>query len=127
MQAVRQTGTRAERALAAELDRDGVAYRANAPIVPSLRRRADFLFEEERLVVFVDGCFWHRCPLHATDPKANRVWWMAKLEVNRLRDLDTNRRLRRTGWKVLRVWEHEDPPRAARRVLRALGRARQRG
>jgi DNA mismatch endonuclease (patch repair protein) len=68
------------------------------------------------VAVYVDGCYWHSCPVHATVPKANRDWWRAKLEANVARDRDTDERLRAAGWLVLRVWEHEAAPEAANRV-----------
>jgi len=70
----------------------------------------------------IDGCFWHCCPVHATQPKANAAWWRAKLAGNVARDRDTDRRLRQAGWRVLRVWEHGDMSRAALRVERAVRR-----
>jgi DNA mismatch endonuclease, patch repair protein len=70
--------------------------------------------------VFVDGCFWHGCPEHASWPKANAEWWKAKIEANRARDRDTDRRLTEAGWMVIRVWEHEDTVTAADRVESAI-------
>lgn len=70
--------------------------------------------------MFVDGCFWHRCPHHATTPARNRAWWQEKLAANVARDRDTDRRLRAEGWLVLRFWEHEDPSEAARTILQAV-------
>ena len=76
--------------------------------------------------MYVDGCFWHGCPIHGTWPKANAVWWRDKIEGNRQRDLDTDRTLRLAGWTSVRVWEHEDVPVAAARVADALQAARAR-
>ena len=73
------------------------------------RRRPDIVFTRKRVAVFVDGCFWHSCPLHATVPKSNRDWWVAKLGRNVARDRETDDLLRVLGWTVLRFWEHEDP------------------
>jgi DNA mismatch endonuclease, patch repair protein len=72
-----------------------------------LRVRADFVFRKERVAVFVDGCFWHGCPRHATKPKGNAAFWRKKLAANKARDRRVNRALRRAGWRVLRLWEHE--------------------
>jgi DNA mismatch endonuclease (patch repair protein) len=79
---------------------------ANLPEIP--RRRADVLFTRRRIAVFVDGCFWHACPLHGTAPQNNGEWWRAKLARNVARDRDTDQRLDDLGWVVLRFWEHED-------------------
>jgi len=81
-----------------------------------LRRRADIAFTKGRLAVFVDGCFWHGCPTHGTWPKANAGWWKAKIEGNRRRDADTDDRLRAQGWFVVRLWAHDDPGVASRRI-----------
>ncbi|HSH95666.1 MAG TPA: very short patch repair endonuclease [Roseimicrobium sp.] len=67
----------------------------------------DFVFQKLKLAVFVDGCFWHACPLHATKPKGNAAFWRKKLSGNQARDRLVNRTLRRNGWRVLRIWEHE--------------------
>jgi len=67
----------------------------------------DFVFLEHRLVVFVDGCFWHNCPKHGTLPWANRSFWREKLNRNIARDRLVNLTLRRNSWRVLRVWQHD--------------------
>jgi DNA mismatch endonuclease (patch repair protein) len=69
--------------------------------------RPDFVFKDHRVAVFIDGCFWHGCPLHCTSPNANRDFWGKKLKVNRTRDRLVNRLLRRQRWTVLRIWEHQ--------------------
>jgi DNA mismatch endonuclease (patch repair protein) len=69
--------------------------------------KPDFVFPKLRLAIFVDGCFWHNCPQHATKPKNNADFWERKLEANKARDLLVNRTLRNAGWRVLRIWEHE--------------------
>lgn len=63
--------------------------------------------------MFVDGCFWHRCPEHGTLPKANARWWRDKLDANVSRDRDTDARLQAAGWTVVRVWEHDAAQEAA--------------
>ncbi len=67
------------------------------------------MFPRRRVAVYVDGCFWHWCPSHRTIPKANRDWWVTKLEANEARDRATDVQLEEEGWTVLRFWEHEDP------------------
>jgi DNA mismatch endonuclease (patch repair protein) len=99
----------------------GLRYRVDAALpVPSVRRRADLLFTGAKVAVFVDGCFWHRCPVHGTSPRNNAEWWSAKLDANVARDRDTDRRLQQAGWASLRVWEHEETASAASRVVAAV-------
>ncbi|MYT71529.1 T/G mismatch-specific endonuclease [Streptomyces sp. PsTaAH-137] len=87
----------------------GLRYRLNVP-VPGIRRRTiDITFGKDRIAVFMDGCFWHGCPQHATQPKSNADWWRTKLDKNMTRDHETTRHLEESGWTVLRFWEHEDP------------------
>jgi DNA mismatch endonuclease (patch repair protein) len=89
-----------------------------------VRRRADVVFPARRLAVFVDGCFWHGCDVHARSSKTNAGWWARKIAANKARDRETDARLLGHGWTVVRVWEHEDPESAADRVAAALERAR---
>jgi DNA mismatch endonuclease (patch repair protein) len=107
-------------ALRSELHRRGLRYRIHRPIEGLVRIRPDVVFVAARVAVFVDGCFWHRCPEHASDPKANARWWREKLARNVDRDRRTDSALKALGWKVMRVWEHEDPVAAARRVQAAI-------
>src|SRR4051794_40647155 len=113
MRRTRQHGTAPELAIRSELHRKGLRYRVQRPLVIDERRKADISFPKERVAVFVDGCFWHSCPQHATRPRANAEFWAEKLARNRTRDRDTDRRLAEAGWTVVRVWEHEAPARAA--------------
>jgi len=78
------------------------------------------VFPRKRVAVYVDGCFWHSCPQHATSPKNNAQWWADKLAANVVRDRDTDTRLAAAGWRVVRIWEHENPAEAADRVQAAL-------
>ena len=82
--------------------------------------RPDFVFPKLRLAVFVDGCFWHGCPKHETKPKNNAAFWRRKLAGNKARDQVVTRTLRRNGWRVLRLWEHELARRNAARLLRRI-------
>ena len=91
---------------------------------PQLTVRPDFVFRKQRTVIFVDGCFWHGCPKHATKPKNNRAFWQRKLAANKTRDRVVTRTLRTQGWRVLRVWEHElakkNETQLVRRILERL-------
>lgn len=113
MQRQARKDTKPELALRGELWRRGLRYRVDVAPLPKMRRRADIVFTKAKVAVYVDGCFWHSCPEHATVPKSNRDWWIEKLAVNVRRDRDTDQRLRSAGWEVVRVWEHEDPSGAA--------------
>src|SRR5262249_51286489 len=104
-----------ERALRSELHRRGLRFVIDRT-VDGTRRRADIVFRGPRIVVYVDGCYWHSCPTHGTTPKENREWWKEKFEANRRRDADTDARLTQAGWRVLRFWEHDDPATAAEKV-----------
>lgn len=86
----------------------GMRFRTHVRPVGGLRRQADVVFPRERVAVFVDGDFWHRCPVHYRPPKANREWWEAKIARNVARDRETDDALRAAGWLPIRVWEHED-------------------
>lgn len=94
----------------------GLRYRLDVAIVPGTRRRVDIAFPNAKVAIFVDGCFWHRCPSHGTSPNSNADWWAAKLDGNVARDRDTDVRLGSAGWTVFRVWEHEDMVAASERV-----------
>lgn len=120
MAKVRQKGTDAEVALRRELYRSGLRYRVDFEVLKKPRRVADVAFPGLRIAVFVDGCFWHGCPEHATWPKQNSEFWRQKIEANRLRDSDTNSRLFNDGWTVLRFWEHESPTKAAETVVQTV-------
>lgn len=84
-----------------------------------MRRRADLVFPRKQVAVYVDGCFWHGCPVHGTWPKNNAEWWRQKIQGNQARDRDTDRQLRDAGWTIVRVWEHEAAG-AADKVAQAL-------
>lgn len=118
--------TTPELALRRALHAMGLRYRVERQVLPGSRRRADIVFGPARVAVFVDGCFWHSCPEHATAPRANADWWAAKLQRNRERDADTDEQLRRLGWLAVRVWEHEDTLTAAERVRDLVLRRRAR-
>lgn len=101
-------------------------FRLDERVHPAVRGRADIVFRAERVAIYVDGCFWHGCPDHATSPKSNAEWWQEKLEANRLRDATATARLQAAGWCVLRFWEHEDPNAVARVISSAVAKARRR-
>lgn len=122
MQATGRRDTAPELAIRRELHRRGLRYRVEVKLAELPRRRMDIVFTRARLVVLVDGCFWHGCPEHGTSAKANAGYWTAKIAANQARDQDTDERLAAAGWTVLRLWEHEKPAAAADRVGGYLGR-----
>ena len=116
MATLARSDTAPEIALRRELHAMGLRYRLQIPVPGNRRRRIDVAFTRQKIAVFVDGCYWHGCPQHGTRPVANREWWDWKIQRNRDRDSDTNRLLEEQGWRVLRVWEHEEPSVSAARV-----------
>ena len=116
MKAAKPRDTAPEKALRSALHRRGLRFRLDERPIKDLNRRADIVFRSARVAVFVDGCFWHGCPIHGTQPKANAEFWKNKIERNKERDLDTNARLKEAGWAVVRVWEHEDPERVSQEI-----------
>jgi DNA mismatch endonuclease (patch repair protein) len=116
--------TQVEIALRRRLHAAGLRYRIHRRPVLGVRREADIVFGPARVAVFVDGCFWHGCPEHATWPKHNAEFWREKIEGNRRRDANTDTRLADAGWLVIRVWEHEGIDAAAARVQRAVAARR---
>ncbi len=116
MQGNRSIDTRPELALRSELHRRGYRFRKSVAPVAGVRCRADVVFARARVAVFVDGCFWHRCPEHGTRPRTNSSYWQVKLDRNVARDRRNDDALTASGWTVVRVWEHEDVRDAADRV-----------
>ncbi len=108
--------TTPELAIRRSLHARGFRYFVDRRPVPELRTRADLVFVSDRVAVFVDGCFWHGCPDHATSPRNNADWWRAKLDANKQRDRRSTEALEAAGWAIVRIWEHEDPAEAADRI-----------
>lgn len=116
MKAAKPRDTAPEKALRSALHRRGLRFRIDEKPLQSLNRRADIVFRSVKVAVFVDGCFWHGCPIHGTQAKANAEYWTWKIRQNQERDLDTTSRLEAAGWVVIRVWEHEDPEEASQKI-----------
>jgi len=112
----RRRDTEPEVAIRKVLHAMGLRFRVTLPIPDMPRRTMDIAFTRARVAVFVDGCFWHVCPEHATSPASNAEWWAHKLSKNQARDLATNSHLTALGWEVVRIWEHDDPIEAASRI-----------
>lgn len=120
MQSNKGRDTKPELALRRAVHALGMRYRVSARPLPAVRRTADLLFTRAHVAVFMDGCFWHGCPEHHTKSATNAAYWAEKVRRNRERDAETDRLLMDAGWKVIRVWEHEDPVEAAHRVARVV-------
>ncbi|MFG1606014.1 very short patch repair endonuclease [Actinoplanes sp. NPDC049265] len=115
--------TKPELALRRAVHALGLRYFVSRRPIRAVRRTADLVFPRARVAVFLDGCFWHGCPVHHTVAKTNAEFWASKVETNRRRDRQTNAALREAGWTVVRVWEHDDPAEAALRVKEAIAAA----
>lgn len=113
-------GTEPEWRLRRLLHARGLRYKLHRRDLPG---RPDIVFARARLVIFVDGCFWHQCPDHGVLPKNNREWWRTKLDGNVARDRSKDKALVALGWRVVRVWEHEDPEAIAAYVAGLVRRA----
>jgi DNA mismatch endonuclease (patch repair protein) len=108
MQANRRTDTKPEVRLRAALHRRGYRFRKDLRLdLDGARVRPDIVFTRKRIAVFVDGCFWHLCPLHGRQPKVNDWYWGPKLQRTVERDLAATAALEAAGWAVVRLWEHE--------------------
>ena len=121
MRANRRRDTLPERRLRSALHRQGRRFRIDLPVEVSGRRvRPDIVFTRRRVAVFVDGCFWHACPVHGQLPRANESYWMPKLRRNQERDQADDVALQRGGWTVVRLWEHEHIDGAVAKIQAAL-------
>lgn len=121
----RSSDTRMELRVRSLLHRAGLRFRKGLAIhTGDVRVRPDIVFTRVRVAVFLDGCFWHGCPEHGTQPRHNSNYWSAKLERNAARDSRVKEALERDGWTVLRFWEHERPEDvvvAVRKVVASAG------
>jgi DNA mismatch endonuclease (patch repair protein) len=124
MQSNKGRDTKPEIALRSAVHALGLRYRVSTRPLKTLRRTADLVFPKVRVAVFLDGCFWHGCPRHHTVAATNAKFWSDKVQANRTRDQDTDRRLAEAGWASVRVWEHEDPVEAADLIRAVLARRR---
>lgn len=101
----------------------GWRYRVNSRPEPDIRRTGDLVFTRRRIVVLIDGCFWHGCQTHFVLPKTRTEWWAAKIAANRRRDAETTQLWSDRGWLVLRFWEHQPSAEVAAQIEAALKRA----
>ncbi len=117
----RRRDTRPELALRSALHRSGLRFRVDFPLwAGQVRVRPDIVFRRQRVVVFVDGCFWHGCADHYVAPRVNDSFWAGKLVSNRARDRLVNHSLEEERWMVVRIWEHIQISQAFETVVDAL-------
>ncbi|KUI23030.1 very short patch repair endonuclease [Mycobacterium sp. GA-2829] len=116
MSAQLSRNTKIEMRLRSALHSRGLRYRLHQRPLRQHRRTADVVFGRAKVAVYVDGCFWHGCPQHATWPKRNAEFWRNKIATNIRRDRDTDASLIEAGWIPVRVWEHDDVDATADRI-----------
>jgi len=125
MRGNRRSDTKPEVRVRSELHRRGLRFRKQLLITAGdVRVRADVAFPRQSLAVFLDGCFWHRCPEHGNSPRANWGYWSTKLDHNVERDRKVIAALDAAGWTVLRIWEHVPANVAADQVQVTLAECR---
>lgn len=121
----KRVGTKPEAALRSALHARGLRFRKDHRIdLGAVRARPDIVFSRSRVAVFVDGCYWHSCPIHGTTPTRNADYWTPKLARNVERDREQEAALREAGWTVVRMWEHVPIEDAVHQVIEALIAAR---
>lgn len=85
--------------------------------------KPDIVFTRKKIAIFIDGCFWHKCPICFQEPETRKEFWMKKIQSNIDRDKKVNRQLKKEGWKIIRIWEHEirkEPEKTVRKIIRRL-------
>jgi DNA mismatch endonuclease (patch repair protein) len=123
MQAIRAKGNKSTELKMVKLFRENniTGWRRHLP----LPGKPDFTFRKEKLTLFVDGCFWHRCPKCFREPKTNAEFWKNKIESNVKRDRKVTKELKLAGWSVIRMWECQlkKPQRFLTRIQKKLEKA----
>ncbi|MGF7534725.1 very short patch repair endonuclease [Bacillus mexicanus] len=104
MKAVKSKNTKIEKVVSKEIWRRGIRFRKN---VKDLKGKPDIAIKKYKIVIFIDSCFWHGCPLHGRIPKSNVEFWNNKIKRNIERDKSINQHYTRKGWNILRIWEHD--------------------
>jgi DNA mismatch endonuclease (patch repair protein) len=123
MGSIRQSDTNIESKLFHALRSCKITFEKNTYAIAGLKTKPDVVFRKRKLAVYIDGCFWHSCPYHATQPRSNSSSWQGKLQRNVLRDVANAKALRSRGWRVLRFWGHQDPSDIVNTIKTALGTA----
>lgn len=120
MRANRRSNTQPELRIRKLVHASGLRYRIDIKPEKDLNRRADIVFRKAKVAVFIHGCFWHGCPRHFKSPKTNKRFWDTKIERNIQRDKETRNILRKRGWQVIEIWEHQSSESGARSVVRVV-------
>jgi DNA mismatch endonuclease, patch repair protein len=117
MRGNRRRDTKPELAIRRLLHSSGLRYRVDLRVeAGGIKVRGDIVFPRQKVIVLVNGCFWHGCPVHGNTPTRNGLYWSAKLAGNKKRDRRVRRSLSQHGWEVVSAWEHEDPISVASRI-----------
>ena len=124
MQGNKSKDTLAELAIRRALHAQGFRYRVNIRPLPTLRRTADVVFPRVKIAVFIDGCFWHACPIHYVEPKVHIDYWRPKIDRNHTRDVETTCLREQAGWTVMRFWGHQLSEEVAGEIAAAVRAAR---
>lgn len=93
-----------------------------------LSGKPDIVFTKKKIAIFIDGCFWHKCPVDFQEPETRKEFWMKKIQSNVDRDKKVNKQLKAEGWIVLRFWEHEvrkNPENVVKKIAETLEKADQ--
>jgi len=122
MRNIRSKGTKPERIIGKKLREKGIYFTQH---VKKVFGKPDITFLRKKIAVFIDSDFWHCNPENFQMPKTNRDYWENKIQRNVERDKKVNQKLKKEGWKVIRIWESEikeDPTECVERILKAIGR-----
>lgn len=121
----RRVNTKPEVALRSGLHAAGLRFRKDFRVdLGTVKSRPDIVFTRAKVAVFVDGCFWHSCSVHGTQPSRNPDYWLPKLARNVERDREHDAALADHGWRVVRIWEHKPLDKAVQQVVDAASPTR---
>lgn len=103
MSRIRGKNTKIEKMFEKKLEENRIKFKKYPKILK--KGNPDFLIG--KIAIFIDGCFWHKCPIHYREPKSKKKYWLPKIEDNVKRDKEVNKQLRKMGYKIVRCWEHD--------------------
>ncbi len=103
MSKIKSKNTKLELDFRKKIWNKGLRYRLHY----NIHGKPDLVFVSKKIAIFIDSCFWHKCPKHFRQPKSNKKYWIPKIKRNLTRDKEINKLLKKEGWKVLRFWEHD--------------------